>query len=73
VHGSPVGEDVPVTERTIVAPGRLAPPGRLAWVDAARGACVAAVVLFHVCLWWYLPMVAPTGDPVERVWATLNT
>jgi uncharacterized membrane protein YcfT len=64
---------VPVTERTIVAPGRLAPSGRLAWVDAARGACVAAVVLFHVCLWWYLPMVAPSGHPVERVWATLNS
>ncbi len=43
------------------APSTLPPAPRLAWVDAARGYCVVAVVLFHVLLWVYRPagQVAP--------------
>jgi fucose 4-O-acetylase-like acetyltransferase len=29
---------------------------RLRWIDAARGACVVAVVLHHVCLWQFPPL-----------------
>lgn len=47
-------------------------PGRLLWVDAARGYCVAAVVLFHVVLWHYRSGVdaAPVGD---ALWAEVNS
>jgi surface polysaccharide O-acyltransferase-like enzyme len=43
---------------------------RLAWVDAVRGACVLAVVLFHVTAWYVLTLDLP---PVaDRVWTVVN-
>ena len=36
------------------APARPAAQTRIEWIDAARGLCVIAVVLFHVGLWHFL-------------------
>ncbi|MBD8059615.1 acyltransferase family protein [Cellulomonas sp. JH27-2] len=45
---------------------------RLVWVDAARGYCVAAVVLFHVLL-WRTSWGALTDDPVAwGFWGSVN-
>jgi uncharacterized membrane protein YcfT len=62
-----------VLERSIVSGGDPPTSERVAWVDAARGASVAAVVLFHVSLWWYLPLEAELWDPAARVWGTVNS
>lgn len=41
------------------------------WVDALRGACIIAVVLFHVTIWQFLPAVE--GSPlIASAWETLN-
>src|SRR5215213_6048735 len=66
-------EDVAMPERSILARAGSGGPERVAWVDAARGASVAAVVLFHVSLWWYLPLQAELWGPAGRVWATVNS
>ncbi|GEK21305.1 acyltransferase family protein [Cellulomonas xylanilytica] len=46
---------------------------RLAWVDATRGYSVAAVVLFHVVLWWTLASPAGIADPGDSLWRTVNS
>jgi uncharacterized membrane protein YcfT len=44
--------------------------GRLGWIDAVRGACVLAVVLFHVTAWHVLTLdLAPVAD---RTWSVVN-
>ena len=48
--------------------------GRLHWVDAARGGSVVAVVIFHVCLWFYLSDVVSAPAPVgSAVWGPVNS
>jgi uncharacterized membrane protein YcfT len=44
------------------------------WIDATRGAAVAAVVLFHVCIWHFLPILRADGQsPVAlRFWSLTN-
>lgn len=39
---------------------------RLVWIDAARGAAVALVVLMHFVFWVNLPLAA--DEPIVRVW-----
>ncbi|MFZ2526107.1 MAG: acyltransferase family protein [Rhodococcus sp. (in: high G+C Gram-positive bacteria)] len=41
-------------------------------IDALRGACVIAVVLYHVCSWSVLPAFEGGGYPVAAVWDTVN-
>lgn len=55
---------------TVVAP---APRPRLAWVDATRGYCVAAVVLFHVVLWHFGSGGAEVAPAADRVWRFVNS
>jgi uncharacterized membrane protein YcfT len=44
--------------------------GRLGWIDAVRGACVLAVVLFHATAWHVLTLdLAPVAD---RTWSVVN-
>ncbi len=45
---------------------------RLAWVDATRGYSVAAVVVFHVVLWWVLAAPTDIAAPGERLWSEVN-
>lgn len=49
------------------------PQTRLAWVDATRGFSVAAVVLFHVVLWWALASPVGIGEPGDRIWRVVNS
>ncbi|GMA86216.1 hypothetical protein GCM10025868_14660 [Angustibacter aerolatus] len=49
-----------------------APSARLDWVDAARGACVFAVVLFHVTLWHVLPLLSREHDPATQALRQVN-
>ena len=51
----------------------MSEPARLQWVDSARGACVFAVVLFHVCSWQYLPMTDTVWAPASSIWGSLNS
>jgi len=44
---------------------------RLGWVDAVRGACVLAVVLFHVTAWHVLPLDLP--PLADRTWSVVNS
>jgi surface polysaccharide O-acyltransferase-like enzyme len=46
-------------------------PARLVWVDTVRGACVLAVVLFHVTAWYVLNMDLPLA--ADRVWSVVNS
>jgi len=41
-------------------------------VDATRGYSVAAVVLFHVVLWWALAGSTVVAQPGETLWGTVN-
>jgi len=41
-------------------------------VDAARGLAVLAVVIFHVCLWHFLPTAHDLWGPAARVWSKVN-
>lgn len=49
------------------------PSARLAWVDATRGFSVAAVVLFHVVLWWALASPEGIAEPGDRIWRVVNS
>lgn len=49
------------------------PAPRLAWVDATRGFSVAAVVLFHVVLWWALASPDGIAEPGDGLWRTVNS
>lgn len=44
-------------------------PGRLDWVDAARGYSVAAVVVAHVVLWHLMTVDVPVDDLGDSTWA----
>jgi len=44
-------QPVPAADPHVLRAEATRPTTRLVWVDAARGYCVAAVVLFHVLLW----------------------
>ncbi len=46
---------------------------RLAWVDATRGYCVAAVVLFHVVLWHFGSNGAEVAPAAGRLWGFVNS
>ncbi len=54
-----------------VAPATQAKPREI-WIDSARGACVLAVVLFHVCLWQYLPMATQLWPSAVTGWGKVN-
>lgn len=41
---------------------------RIAWIDAARGVSVAAIVLFHVVLWDYTPLTANHDPYLDPLW-----
>lgn len=45
---------------------------RLEWIDAARGLCVIAVVLFHVGLWHFLKFEHPSSVAFA-LWETVAT
>lgn len=55
---------------TTAAPAKV----RLQWVDATRGAAVAAVVLFHVSIWHFIPILRSSREaPVAlRFWELTN-
>ena len=46
---------------------------RLAWVDATRGYCVAAVVLFHTVLWYVGGLESALHPTAGSVWGAVNT
>lgn len=55
------------------ATGAAVNDGRIAWIDMARGACVLAVVLTHVCYRLVFPLAGPeTGRPLYTLWDRLN-
>lgn len=62
----------------VTPPGRTAPTQvRRAWIDAARGACVLAVVLFHVIAWHVAQLEVPAAaervlDPVTSYLGSLR-
>ncbi|GIG28917.1 acyltransferase family protein [Cellulomonas marina] len=60
----------PVTAPADPAAGPTAPRPRLAWVDAARGWCVVAVVLFHVIAWSARRL--PVAGLPAGVWDDVN-
>ncbi len=45
---------------------------RLQWIDAARGACVVAVILFHVCSWQFLPLDRALWQPGREAWIEVD-
>lgn len=45
---------------------------RIEWIDAARGLCVIAVVLFHVGLWHFLTFDHPSSVAFA-IWETVET
>jgi len=71
---TPAGDPV----ARVAAPG-AAPPAapsarpRLAWVDATRGYCVAAVVLFHVLLWYYATDSMAAHPTARGAWSAVNS
>lgn len=52
---------------------RAEPSRRLAWVDAARGYCVVAVVLFHVLSWWALSGEFDVAQRGDRFWTIVGS
>lgn len=50
----------------------VGPESRLLWADAARGASVLFVVLFHVLLWHLNDYRATMWGPADRVWTKFN-
>lgn len=46
---------------------------RHAWIDAARGLSVLAVVFFHVCLWHYWTLDGVAGSRAGETWRAINT
>lgn len=46
----------------------MQPRSRLAWIDAARGVCVLAIVLFHFLIWIWQPEVGDGTGPTATVW-----
>ncbi len=57
-------------EAIAAAPAKV----RLPWIDATRGAAVAAVVLFHVCIWHFIPILRSSREAPEalRFWELTN-
>ncbi|WFE53693.1 acyltransferase [Micromonospora sp. WMMD1155] len=49
-----------------------APSGRAEWADAAKGACIVLVVLWHVIVKDYLQIDWHVGVPVPGLWGTLG-
>ncbi|MEV0719717.1 acyltransferase family protein [Asanoa sp. NPDC050611] len=49
-----------------------APPARLEWADAAKGACILLVVSWHVIVKDYLLISWHIGLPLPGVWGTLG-
>jgi uncharacterized membrane protein YcfT len=54
------------------APTRPRESTRLAWADAAKGACILLVVLHHTTLKHYLPMVPEAMTPVAATWEAVT-
>ena len=61
---------------TVVRESALDRPAttRVRWIDTTRAAAVTAVVLFHICIWQFLPVLrdaAPSGNAL-RLWDLVN-
>lgn len=51
---------------SISTEGHSLATARVPWIDATRGTAVALVVMYHICLWHYLPLMrvtAPDSTP----------
>jgi uncharacterized membrane protein YcfT len=70
---APVGLPAPDAPADQADRGRRPATARLAWVDATRGYCVAAVVLFHTVLWYVGGLEAPLHPAAGSVWGAVNT
>lgn len=46
--------------------------GRLAWLDFARGSVVLAVVLMHVSIYQYLPLVEGANPAAFSIWTAIS-
>lgn len=66
-------EAMPVpTQAQPITAAPATPRPRLDWVDAARGSVICFVVLLHIGLYQYIPMLAGSDSPALGFWVTVN-